>query len=49
MSLLGNKSVKLLLGDHSVEVEIGSLDHFLKGIVVSEFSQILGDLAEVLK
>lgn len=49
MSLLGNKSIKLLFGDHTVEVEVGSLDHFLQGIVVSEFSQILGDLSEVLK
>lgn len=49
MCLLGDKSIELLLGDNSVEVEVGSFNHFLKGIVVGELSQILGDLSQVLQ
>ncbi len=49
MGLLGDQSVELFLGDNAVEVKIGTLDHFLKDIIVSEFSKILGNLAEVLK
>lgn len=49
MGLLGDQSVELFLGDNTIEVEIGTLDHFLKDIIVSEFSKILGNLAEVLK
>lgn len=49
MCLLGNKSIKLLLGDESVVVKVSSFDHFLKGIVVGELTQILGDLSQVLQ
>jgi hypothetical protein len=49
MGLLGDESVEFLLGDHTVLVEIGSLDHFLEDSVVGELTQILGNLAEVLE
>lgn len=49
VGFLGDKCVKFFLRDNTVQVEVSSLDHLLKGVVVSEFSQILGDLSEVLE
>ena len=49
MSLLGDEVVELLFGDDTITVGICSLDHFLEDIIVGEFSQILGNLAEILQ
>jgi hypothetical protein len=49
MSFLGNEGIEFLFGNNTVLVKIGSLDHFLKDIIVSEFTEILGDLSEILE
>ena len=48
-SLLGDQIVEFFLGNNTVAISVGPLDHFLKDVVVSEFSQILGDLSKVLE
>lgn len=49
MGLLGNKVVEFLLGDHTVAVGVGALDHLLQDGIVSELPEILGHLPEVLE
>ena len=49
MGLLGDEVVELFLRDNAISVSIGSLDHGLEDLVVSEFSEILGDLSEFLE
>lgn len=49
IGFFGQKGVEFLLWDESILVEVGSFDHFLQGVVVSELSQILGDSSEVLQ
>ena len=49
MGLLGDEIVELLLGNHTISVTVRTLDHFLEDSVISEFAQILGDLAQVLE
>ena len=49
MSLLGDEIVELFLRDNTVSINVGTLDHSLKNLIVGEFSQILGDLSELLK
>ena len=48
-SLFGDEVVEFLLGDDTVTVSIGSLDHFLEDVVVGELSEIFGDFSEVLE
>ena len=48
-SFFGDEVVEFFLWDNSITVGISPLDHFLENIVVSQFSQILGDLSEVLE
>lgn len=49
MSLLGDKRVKLLLRNGSIAVQISPLDHLLKRIIISEFSEVLGDFPQILE
>ena len=49
MCFLSDKGIKLFLRNNAVLVKIGSLDHLLKNSVVSQLSQIFGDLSEILK
>jgi hypothetical protein len=49
VGLLGNEGVEFLLRNNSVEVEVSALDHFLEDVIVSELTEVLGHLAEVLK
>jgi hypothetical protein len=49
MGLLGDEVVELILRNNTVSVRVRTLDHLLKDGVVSEFPEVLGDLAEVLK
>jgi hypothetical protein len=49
MRLLGDQVVELLLGDNSVAVSVGPLDHLLKDAIVSQLSQVLSHLPEVLQ
>lgn len=49
MGLLGDEVVKLFLGNNTVSVSVGSLDHLLEDSVVGQFSQVLGNFSQVLK
>ena len=49
MSLLGNKGIELLLRNASIMINVCSLDHFLKGVVVSQLSEIFGNLSQIFK
>lgn len=49
MSLLGNEGIELLLGDDTISIEISSLDHFLQNIIISKFSEILGNFSQILE
>jgi hypothetical protein len=49
MSLLGDKVVELLFGHNTVSVSVGSLNHLLESIVVSQLSQIFGNFSEIFK
>lgn len=49
MRFFGDKSVEFFLRNNTVEVQVSTLDHLLKSVVVSQLTQILGNLAEVLK
>lgn len=49
MGLLGDQVVELLLRNHAVSVSVSSLDHLLQDGIVSQFSQILGHLSQVLE
>lgn len=48
MRFFGDKSVEFFLRNNTVEVQVSTLDHLLKSVVVSQLTQILGNLAEVL-
>ena len=45
MSFLGDEGIEFLFGNNAVLVQIGSLDHFLKDSIVSEFAEILGNFS----
>lgn len=49
MGLLGDKSVELFFRNNTVKVKISTFDHLLEHIVVSQFSQVLGNLTEILQ
>ena len=49
MCFLSDEGIKLFLRNNAVLVKISSLDHFLKDGVVSQFSQILSDLSQILE
>ena len=49
MGLLGDEVVKFFLRDHTISVGIGTFDHLLEDGVVSELSEVLGNLSEVLQ
>ena len=49
MSLFGDEGIEFLFGNNTVLVKIGSLDHLLKDSIISELTQILGNLSEVLE
>jgi len=48
MGFFGDEGIEFLLRNNTVLIKVGSLDHFLKDSIISEFSQILGDLSEIL-
>ena len=49
MSLLGDQGVELFLWHNAVLVQIGTLNHLLEDIIVSELSQVLGHLSQVFQ
>ncbi len=49
MGLLGDEVVELIFGNNTVSIGVSTLNHLLEDGVVSEFSKVLGHLAEVLK
>ena len=49
IGFLCKKVVEFFFWNESVLVEVGSFDHFLEGVVVSEFSQIFGNSSQVLQ
>lgn len=49
MGFLGDEGIEFLLGNNTILVKIGSLDHFLENSVISEFTEILGDFSEILE
>ena len=49
MGLLGDEVVKFFLRDHTISVSIGTLDHLLEDGIIGEFSEVLGNLFEVLQ
>ncbi len=49
MGLLGDEIVELFLRNNAISVNVGTLDHSPKNLIVGEFSQILGDLSEFLE
>lgn len=49
MGLLGDEVVKLFLGHDTVSIGVGTLDHLLKHSIVGQFSQIFGNLSEILE
>jgi len=49
MSLLGNEVVEFFLRNQIIQIEISSLNHLLQNGIVSQFSEILGDLSEIFQ
>lgn len=49
MGLLGNQVVKFFLGNNSIAIGITPFNHLLKHGVISEFTEVLGNLPEVLQ
>ena len=49
VGLLGDQVVKFLLGNDAVSIGVGTVDHVLQDGVIGEFSEVLGDLSEVLE
>lgn len=49
MGLLGDEVVKFFLRDHTISVSVSTLDHLLEDGVIGEFSEVLGNLSEVLQ
>jgi hypothetical protein len=49
MCFLSDEGVKLFLRNNAVLVEVGSLDHLLEDSIVGQFTQVLGDLSQILE
>ena len=47
--LFGDESVEFFFRNNSVFVFVSSLNHILENIVVGEFSEIFGNLSEILE
>ena len=49
ISLLGKEVVEFFFRNESINVEIGSFNHFLEDVVIDEFSEFFGDSSEILQ
>jgi len=49
MGFLGDDGIEVRLGNNTILVKIGSLDHFLVNIVIRAITEILGDFSEILE
>jgi len=49
MGLLGDQGIELFLWNNAISINISSLNHFLEDVVVSKFSEVLGDLPQILE
>jgi len=49
MGFLSDEGIKLFLRNNAVLVKIGSLNHLLQNGIVSQLSQILGHLSQILE
>ena len=49
VNFFGKEIVKLFLWDNGVLIEVGSLDHFLEDIVISQLSQVFSDFSQIFE
>ena len=46
---LGEQVIELLLWNQTILIEVSSLNHFLEDVIILDFSQLFGNLSEVLE
>jgi hypothetical protein len=49
MGLFGDQVVKFFLRDNTISINVCSVNHILQDSIIGEFSQILGNLSEILE